>query len=93
MDITTRFFLTGQSEANPMLPRPIEVFVRAFCAFIALSIGLNAQSMRGLYTNLKVSGSNSEDGGVVATLKANRYLDGVLVSVPSPARFAPPADC
>lgn len=38
--------------------------------------------MRGLYTGLTVSGSKSETGNATAALKANRYLNGVLVDAP-----------
>ncbi len=55
---------------------------RVFCVLIALAGGLHAQAMRGLYTGLTVSGPEAEAGRAAAALKANRYLNGVLVDAP-----------
>ena len=56
--------------------------MRVLCALIALSSGLYAQAMRGLYTGLAVSESKTRAGTTAAELKANRYLNGVLVGAP-----------
>ena len=54
--------------------------MRFSCAFIALSASLYAQAMRGLYTNVKISGAESENNRTAAALEANRHLNGILVS-------------